>query len=78
MTVLLFIPFETTPILDIVIAGLLVPGTLVTAIFVPFHLYPDFAYGIRAVLNILFWSIAMHWWRNWIRTRRLRSDVVPE
>ena len=64
--ILLFIPFETTHILDVVIAGVLVPGTLVAAMFFPFHLYPDFAYGVRAVLNILFWSIMLHWFRNWI------------
>jgi hypothetical protein len=76
--VLLFIPFESTPVLDLIIAGLFVPGTLMTAMLVPFHLYPDFAYGMRAVLNIVFWSILIHWLRNRIRARRLKADLVPE
>jgi len=63
--------------LDVIIAGLLVPGTLITAMFVPFNLYPDFAYGTRAVLNVLFWSVAAHWWRKWRRTKRARTDAVP-
>jgi hypothetical protein len=71
-------PFESTPVLDVIIAGLLVPGTLITAMFVPFEIYPEFAYGVRATLNILIWSVVVQWWRNRMRSRREAKVAAPE
>jgi len=72
--VLLLIQSESMPVLELIIAGLFIPGTLVALMLVPFHTYPDFAFNLRAVVNILFWSVVMHWCRKWRMARKLRSS----
>ena len=64
---------DSKPIWGVIATGFLLPGDLVTVMFISIHNQTQLFYKVSLVINVLFWSLAVTWIRRFISGKHFKK-----